>query len=209
MSSQPTFTPVSPHPLREAACLVHSVPGVTLRLSCRSGSEVLVSYSCLGADLDPCRLRAAIIHERRPARLAAAIARVELVAGLRPLGAGLYQRRAAGVDERWFVTTLHPERAVAVLRDGPERFHTTIKPDTELGMHAVCVRPVSGPARAGAAIDEAAVWALATVLTGELAAELERHRPSSRSEHLPPPNDSCPTTLSPHSTQPILHKDLP
>ncbi len=52
------------HSLREAACLAHTVPGVTLRLHCRSGAELLVSYSCLGADLDPCRLRATLVHER-------------------------------------------------------------------------------------------------------------------------------------------------
>lgn len=169
--------------LGEAAILAHTVPGVTLRLHCRSGAELLVSYSCLGADLDPCRLRATLLHERAFAsgRLEAAVARVELVAGLRPLGAGLYERHAPDADERWFVTTLPAEQVAGALAEGPDRFHTIIKPDVELGIQAVCVRPVAGLPCAPAAgeLDEAAVWAVSALLTTQLTAELaaEPHTP--------------------------------
>lgn len=163
------------HPLRETTCLAHSVPSVTLRLHCRTGAELLVSYSCLGADLDPCRLRATLLHERAlgAPRLDAAIERVEIVAGLRPLGAGLYERHASGVDARWFVSALAPESIVTALTDGPDRFHTAIKPDPELGVHAVCVRPLAGAVGVTRGeLDEAAVWAMSAVLAEELSTQL-------------------------------------
>lgn len=171
-----------PHPadsrltdrLAEVACLAHSVPGVTLRLHCASGAELLVSYSCLGADIDPCRLRATLLHERAHGarHLASAVRQIDVVAGLTALGASLYQRRG-DVDERWFVTSLDPTDVAAALADGPEPFHTVIKPDLQLGLHAVCVRPLTGLTQpVPAELDEAAVWALGAVLAGELATEL-------------------------------------
>lgn len=162
--------------LREAAALAHTVPGVTLRLHCRSGAELLVSYSCLGADLDPCRLRATLLHARATgcARLESAVARVELVAGLRPLGAGLYERHAPDADERWFVTTLPADRVAEALADGPDQLHTVIKPDPQLGVQTVCLRPRPelAPTLAPGVLDEGAVWAVAAVLIAQLAAEL-------------------------------------
>lgn len=193
-------TPVAPAApsLREAVCLAHAVPGVTLRLRSHTGDELLVSYVCLGADLDPCHVRQALAHPATPAarQLLARVQRVEFVAGLRPLGAGLYQRRHAGVTERWFVTTLAPEQAAAALADGPPGFHSTIKPDRLLGVHAVCLRrdpadrrePPAGAA-AAAALDDAAVRALSALLTAELTAELAAHAVghSDPAPHAAPP----------------------
>jgi hypothetical protein len=164
--------------LRELTTLAHTVAGVTLRLFCCSGAELLVSANCLGADLDPCRLRATLLQEGARARLAAGIDRAELVAGLRPLGAGLYERTGASA-ERWFVTALAPSTIVTVLTGDPSRppheaFHTVVKPDPELGLHAVCVGAV--PGTEDAELDEAAVWALGRVLVAELAAQL--HHPA-------------------------------
>jgi hypothetical protein len=174
--------------LRELTALAHTVPGVTLRLHCTSGNELLVSSTCLGADLDPCRLRATLLRERGRGHLAAGIDRAELVAGLRPLGAGLYQR-AGAADERWFVTPLAPSTVVAAITDDAEdaadqpadeprhaAFHTIVKPDPELGLHTVCVS--AGPDSAVAELDEAAVWALGRVLVAELTAQL--HHPAVR-----------------------------
>ncbi|HWL44262.1 MAG TPA: hypothetical protein VNQ73_15075 [Ilumatobacter sp.] len=149
---------------------------MTLRLHCHSGAELLVSYSCLGADLDPCRLRATLLHERVSGvqRLDAAVTRVEIVAGVRPLGIGLYERHTADADERWFVTTLAAEQVAAALADGPDHFHTVIKPDPELGVNAVCIRPLAAPAHQvnAAELDEAAVWAVSAALAAEVATEL-------------------------------------
>lgn len=177
--------------LREVTCLAHTVPGVTVRLHCTSGAELLVSSTCLGADLDPCGLRATVLRGDTP-RLAASVASVEFVAGLVPIGAGLYQRRdhradqrrdqrGLGSDERWFVTSLSPATIIEVLaepagsheRDG---IYTFVKPDTELGLQAVCVRAI--PGTPAAALDEAAVWALGRLAVAELLARLDH--PSSR-----------------------------
>ena len=162
--------------LRELTALAHAVPGVTLRLHCTSGAELLVSSTCLGADVDPCRLRATLLQPRASDRLAAGIERAELVAGLRPLGAGVYQRTSAA-GERWFVTALAPAAIVAAIAaeaaGGPrhEAFHTVVKPDPELGLHAVCVSAAGGAV--GVELDEAAVWVLGRVLVAELTAQLQ------------------------------------
>lgn len=159
--------------VREAACLAHSIPGVTLRLVCQGGEEVLVSYACLGADLDPCQLRAALMAElahpaRGSGRLARAVMRIEIVAGLCALGAGLYRRSGGpdGSDERWFVTSLPPGSIPALLDDCPvasvAQFDVVVRPDPDLGL---CAVGVSGPA---ADLDEAAVWALGRIAVAEL-----------------------------------------
>jgi hypothetical protein len=181
--------------LRELAVLAHTVPGVTLRLHCTSGAELLVSSACLGADLDPCRLRVTLLQERAVGRLAAGIARAELVAGLRPLGAGLYQRTGSA-GERWFVSSLAPDAIVAALTDDQageprhEGSRTVVRPDPELGLHAVCVSAEHGAP--GAELDEASVWVLGRVLVAELTAQLHppatqpAAQPHSRSPRQPP-----------------------
>lgn len=155
-------------PLVELACLAHTVPGVTLRVWNAAGRDVLVSRGCLGADLDPCQLRAALL-----AGHGAGITRVEVVGGVTPLGGGLYQRHHPGAaDERWFVTSLTPEEVIPVLadQDGPDAVSVVIRPDPALGTCAVCVSAERGtPALA---LDEAAVRVVGAVLVGELLAPL-------------------------------------
>ncbi len=96
----------TPSPLDELACLAHTIPGVSFRIVASTGDSLLVSATCLAADLDPCRLRTVLASERTSWRLALSTERVELVSGLVHVGGGLYQRshpQASG--ERWFVVT--------------------------------------------------------------------------------------------------------
>jgi len=155
-------TPVTA--LSELACLAHTVPGVTLRLWSVGGQELLVSYACLGADLDPCRLRAALL-----AGHGVGVERIEIVAGVAPLGGGVYQRTHPGAAaERWFVSSLDAgtlAAALAACRDVPG-FRTVVKPDPELGVSAVCV--VAEPGLSAGELDEVAVELLGTVLVEEL-----------------------------------------
>lgn len=156
--------------LREAACLAHTIPGTTLRLRARAGRSLLVSRHCLGADLDPCQLRAAMTS-RTGEHMAVTIVDVELVAGLVDLGGGLYGRRADdGTDERWFVTELHPDHAARLIgacplpAATPDSLHVVVKPDPDLRLCAVCLTATA----AGVALDEVAAWALSACLVEEL-----------------------------------------
>lgn len=161
--------------LRELACLAHTIPGVTLRVICQAGNELLVSYACLGADLDPCQLRAALLADdaHTPGRLAAGITQIEIVAGVASLGGGLYQRTHPGAaSERWFVTTLATNAVQELVQGFPDTggLRAVIKPDPELGVNAVCV----GADRdtSASVLDELAVAILGAVLVDELAASL-------------------------------------
>lgn len=155
--------------LREAACLAHTVPGTTLRLRTMAGGRgMLVSRHCLGADLDPCALRAAVLA-RAGERLASVVVEVEVVSGVVHLGGGLYARTGdGGVDERWFLTHLAQEQVVAVLAacpvGGPEgaQLDVVVKPDPELGLCAV--RVTGG----GHTLDAVSMWALTACLVEEL-----------------------------------------
>jgi hypothetical protein len=193
MPIPPPAPPARLDAVREAACLAHTVPGVTLRLQCPAGDDVLVSYACLGADLDPCQLRAALMAidsgRSEPELLWGFQVTVEVVAGLRPLGGGLYQRTQFGLTERWFVTTLEPDAVVAAVGECPlaaaDQVHVVVKPDLDLGVHAVCVR-IDDSAEAGH-LDELATWVLGRVLVAELLAGLPRsihetHSPRPRAE---------------------------
>lgn len=169
-------------PVREAACLAHVVPGVSLRLPLANGEHLLVSHVCLGADLDPCQLRVALIADRAHglAVLTDLIVGAEVASGLVYLGGGLYQRVHAGTAERWFTTTL-PPHAVADTLLREVRCHGTtdscevvVKPDEPLGLSAVCVRGVDD--RAAPTLDDTALRALAACLVAELASELDGAR---------------------------------
>jgi len=165
--------------LRELTCLAHTVGGVTLRLNRSShladDGELLVSYACLGADLSPCQLRAALIYDdlHSPGRLSGGFATVEVVAGLAPLGGGIYQRAHPGAaTERWFVTTLAADQIEAAISAFPDTggFRAVIKPDMELGVNAVCIS-----AEADVPVielDELTVAVLGAVLVDELTAHL-------------------------------------
>ena len=212
--------------LTAAACLAHAVPGVTLRLHCTSGAALLVSSTCLGADLDPCALRAALVQDgSRP--VAPAVTSVEFVAGLTPIGGGLHQR-TVGAHERWFVTTLAPAAIVKALADGDGTragaedafarygIHTIVRPDRALGVHAVGVR--AGPEAPAAALDEAAVWALGRVAVTELLARIEHPSghagandptaPLAHRRRTPDPHNPL-HSQNPHHSQNQRHKDHP
>ena len=54
--------------LRMVTALGHGVPGVTLRVSCLHGEELVVAANRLDAHLDPCQLRAAVLGRIAEAR---------------------------------------------------------------------------------------------------------------------------------------------
>ena len=85
--------------LRMVTALGHGVSGVTLKLLCLHGEELVVAVNRLDAHLDPCQLRAAVLVPSRPGvcRLVDTITAVEVHLGLQDLGGGLYRRR--GADE--------------------------------------------------------------------------------------------------------------
>lgn len=170
--------------VREAACLAHVVPGVSLRIPLTNGQHLFVSHVCIGADLDPCQLRSALIVDRNHGLrlLSDTILDAEIVGGLAHVGGGIYQRSTGAVaDERWFTSTLHPNHLVEALRectqdDATEAEETAIdvvvKPDSDLGVSAVCVR-CAEPAGA-AVLDEIALRALSRCLVAELVGDLVR-----------------------------------
>lgn len=164
--------------VRDAACLAHTISGVALRIPLTNGQHLFVSHSCLGADLDPCQLRSALIVDRTHglALLDDTVIGAEIVSGLEHLGGGLFQRAAADTNERWFTSTLDPVALVATL-DGcpadPASFEVVVSPDSELGVAAVCVRCLDD---AAAHLDEVAFGALATCLVAELLTAVD-HQP--------------------------------
>lgn len=168
----------TPLPVYELACLAHTIPGVSIRIVAGTGEEVLVSSTCLGAQLDPCRLRMVLASERTGARLALTTERVELVSGLVHVGGGLYQRshpQAAG--ERWFVVTTSADRLMHIVAelalDGPaaDDIEVTIGPDAALGVCAVRVRATSDAAFAR--IDDLAFAVLAVCVVDEFLCGLD------------------------------------
>lgn len=175
---QPTEGPLDS--IREAACLAHTIPGVALRIPLSSGQHLLVSHVCLGADLTPCQLRSALIvgrtHDLR--LLTDQITGAEVTSGLLHLGGGLYERGWDGLDERWFTSTMDPALLAEELRACPDcgPFDVIVKPDSELGVSAVCVRAIPGsPAATGdrAALDATAWKALSACIVAELIASLD------------------------------------
>lgn len=159
--------------VREAACLAHTIPGVTLHVGVASNHTLLVSYLCLGADLTPCQLRSALIvgrtHDLRP--LTDAIRGAEIASGLIDLGGGLYQRLHDGADERWFTSTLEPHLLAEELRACPDAgpFEVVIKPDVDLGVSAVRVAAAAGtPPHDAGDLDTTAWRVLCACIVAEL-----------------------------------------
>lgn len=172
-----------PDRLREAACLAHTVPGVSLRLTTASCDTILVSHTCLGAALDPCRLRSLLIADDADAVAAvASLRRAEIIGGVVHLGGGLFQRSdPSAADERWFVTSLDHESIVDIVEHCPpdERaapsVAVTVEPDRALGWCAVRVRDERGDT---STLDLGATWLLTACLVGELVAQpIDRPRP--------------------------------
>lgn len=178
-------------PIREASCLAHVVPGVSLRLPLANDEHLLVSHVCLGADLDPCQLRSALIADRTHGlrMLTDMIVGAEIVSGLVDLGGGLFQRVWSGAAERWFTSTLDPQLLAETLcrcpadahdverqtqpatgsaQAGPAEygFDIVVKPDEALGLSAVCVR--CHDERSAPDLDDVATRALAACLVAEL-----------------------------------------
>lgn len=171
-------TPEHPDRLHEAACLAHTVPGVSLRLTTVASDTILVSHGCLGATIDPCQLRTLLIaHDAGAAAAVASVLRTEIVGGVVHLGGGLFQRSDPdAADERWFVTSLGHDSIVAIVDRCPLADESgagftvavTVKPDLALGWCAVRVRDERGDA---AALDVVATWLLTACLVDELIGE--------------------------------------
>jgi hypothetical protein len=160
--------------LRHAAALAHAVGGVALDLVTVAGVSHRVAAGCLGAATTPCQLRRWIIATP-PAKLnafSADLARIE-VRGMVDLGGGLYQRAAAGPDERWYTTSLGADAVVALLDAHPESVadpgvSVRLLPDPCLGVTVACV---TAPHPAAARLlDEGAARAFAACLAQELVA---------------------------------------
>lgn len=162
----------TPLPVYELACLAHTIPGISFRIVAPTGDALLVSATCLAAELDPCRLRTALATSHSGPRLAMTAQRTELISGLVHVGGGLYQRshpQAAG--ERWFVVATPADRLLDVVGrirlDGPaaDEVDVTIGPDEALGLCAVRVRAESDTACAR--IDDLAFSVLAACVVDE------------------------------------------
>ncbi|TDT17936.1 hypothetical protein BDK89_3549 [Ilumatobacter fluminis] len=175
----------TPLPVYELACLAHTIPGISFRIVAPTGESLLVSASCLAADLDPCRLRTALTSSQSGPRLAVTAERAELVSGAVHVGGGLYQRshpQAAG--ERWFVVTTPADRLLDVIADvrldGPaaDEVAVTIGPDDGLGLCAVRVRAESDAACAR--IDDLAFAVLATCVVDEFLHDVAVDVPEQR-----------------------------
>lgn len=162
--------------LREAVALAHTIPGVSLELTMVvAGQQLLVSDRCLGAQLTPCQLRAALLaapDDTTSGCFTAMIERVEIRTGIHHVGGGLYECAAHdGRHERWFATSLCPARIITLLEtcavdDGDGELGVLLKHDEALGVCAVCV--MSTADRRHHVLDELAVDLLASVLVDEL-----------------------------------------
>ncbi|HSM65966.1 MAG TPA: hypothetical protein VK860_06660 [Ilumatobacteraceae bacterium] len=166
-------------PIREAACLAHTIPGVSLRLPLANDESLLVSRACIGADLDPCQLRSALIVDRLHGlrALTELIVGVEIVSGLVDRVGGIHERIAPdGTAERWFTSELGPSALTATLSECPADpcFDIVVKPDLELGLSAVCLRGHGDVSTE--TMDETAFRAFSSCLVAELLTDLDNAR---------------------------------
>ena len=163
--------------LRAAACLVHSVPGLTLHGITRAGEPLVVSRLRLDAHMDPCHFRAVVLAAGRPGwpRVHEVIASLEVVGGAVGLGGGLYQAtHPAEGEARWFATFLDAAVVQQITARCPldvdhDDVEVSIRADVELGVCAV--RCAAGPA-ARTRLDEVATWLLSACLAEELVASI-------------------------------------
>jgi hypothetical protein len=159
--------------LRMVIALAHVVPGVTLRIRCARGDELVVAANRLDADLDPCQLRAAVLVPPRCglSRLADTVVAVEVHLGLQDLGGGLYRRGGPEGEERWFATLLGSVALRELLDHCPvdvpdESMTASLKVDDELGATAVCI--TANHPSASTHLDAVASWALGVCMVEEL-----------------------------------------
>ena len=159
--------------LRLIPALGHGVPGVTVRLTCEQGAELVVAANRLDAHLDPCQLRAAVLVPPRAGatRLVDTIAAAEVHLGLQDLGGGLYRRGGPEGEERWFATLLGSAALGDLLDRCPvdvpdESMTASVKPDEELGATVVCI--TANHPSASAHLDAVASWAIGVCMVEEL-----------------------------------------
>lgn len=160
--------------LRSAACLAHTVPGVTLRVVTATDCFV-VGRNRPDAHMDPCRFRMSLISPSRPCtpQIETVIGECDVLGGVVDIGGGLYQPSLpASADERWFTTSLGCDQVCAIAEtctpeDRPDdAFEVTVKPDSGLGVCAVrCSQQ-----RPGAPLDDTAFRLLAACLAEEVMA---------------------------------------
>jgi hypothetical protein len=160
--------------LRLIACLAHVVPGVTVELRFGNDESVHAAHHRLGADLDPCQLRGAVLAPVRLGvpRLVDVISSADITGGVEHLGAGIYRRHhPCGSEERWFLAELGHDRVVDLLAacpfDAPDELvDVTVMPDLELGVCAV--RLVVGSVANAWRIDEIAIWGATACMVEEV-----------------------------------------
>ena len=153
------------------ACFLHAVPGAIGGIETSDGERFVVAHRS-DALLTPCQLRAGLLEPPRPGvpHLSEIIRSVDVTGGVVDIGAGLYQRsHPAAPDERWFATTLHPDRIMHIARDCPTDLDhaavaVDIKADAELGASAVLLRAD----RIGVRLDAVACWLHGRCLVDEL-----------------------------------------
>jgi hypothetical protein len=172
--------------VRSAACLAHSMPGITLDVTTIGGDRFAVSRHRLDALMDPCQFRAALVSPRGArgeragagrdgeARFHDAITGCEVVGGAVDLGGGLYQStHPTRDDERWFTTCVSASDVTGLAARCPiphDGVELVVGPDTELRVCAVrCVAPRPRPVPQ---LEEVAFWLLSACLADELVASV-------------------------------------
>jgi hypothetical protein len=159
------------------ACFLHAVPGAIGGIETSDGERFVVAHRS-DALLTPCQLRAGLLEPPRPGvpHLSEIIRSVDVTGGVVDIGAGLYQRsHPAAPDERWFTTTLHPDRIMHIARDCPTDLdHAAVAVGHQGGRRAGCERraaarrPHRRPPRRG------------RVLAARPVPRRRAHRPSGR-----------------------------
>jgi hypothetical protein len=172
---------MSPHPAapvltertRLAACLLHALPAAVGVIEMRHGERYLVAHHRHDALLTPCELRTSLLQPvvAGVPHLAGMVRSIELVGGAVDAGGGLYRpSHPSCVDERWFVTSLDPDRVTSTAADCPDSIDhrdvsVRVSADVELGASAVCVH---GDPATSAQVDDVARWLHRRCLVDEL-----------------------------------------
>lgn len=173
---------VLPERLRIALTLLHVIPGAVGALRTTDGSRFVVAHHRADAVLTPCQLRAGLLEpvvDGVP-HLSGLVVDLDVVGGVDDLGGGLYRRsHPAAADERWFATTLGPDRVAALAEGCPPSIEQSdvsirIAADLDVGVSAVCL---TGPPAFATALDAAAWWLEAACLVEELISPLSRPTP--------------------------------
>lgn len=164
--------PPLPERTRLAACLLHSIPGVSGSVEVCHGARYLVAHHRPDATLTPCELRAGLLQPCVPGvpHLGGMVRSIELTGGAVDLGGGLYRHAHPSVDERWFVTVLDADVVTRTAAECPESLDqrslsVRVRADLDLAVCAVCV---SADQPVGERLDDVARWLLDRCLVDEL-----------------------------------------